>query len=62
MSDALRRNPDLPVILMRFHIGGCSMCGFDDSDTIAKVAEDNGVPLAVLVQAINGAEPTDPGD
>ena len=54
MSEALRRDPNLPVILMRFHIGGCSLCGFEEDDTIAEVAEDNGVPMQVLLDAING--------
>lgn len=55
MEAALRLNPDLPMILMRFHIGGCSMCGFEPLDTVAQVAADNGVPLATLLEALNGA-------
>ena len=53
MEDALAANPDLPVVLMRFHIGGCSLCGFEPGDTIAKVADDNGVPLQRLLEALN---------
>lgn len=53
MGDAVRANPDLPVVLMRFHIGGCTMCGFEDDDTIAQVAEDNGVPIERLLAALN---------
>lgn len=53
MEAAIRSDPDLPVVLMRFHIGGCSMCGFEPGDTVAKVAEENGVPLADLLAAIN---------
>lgn len=53
IGDAVRSDPDLPVVLMRFHIGGCSLCGFEDDDTIAKVAEDNGVPVERLLAAIN---------
>ncbi len=55
MQEAIDKNPNLPVVLMRFHIGGCSLCGFEPDDTIAKVAEDNGVPLDRLLAAINGA-------
>jgi hypothetical protein len=54
MEDAIRRDPNLPMILMRFHIGGCSMCGFEPRDTVARVAEENGVPLADLLRALNG--------
>ena len=53
MGDAMAKDPNLPVVLMRFHIGGCNMCGFENEDTIAKVAEENGVPLDRLLQAMN---------
>ena len=53
MADAMAQDPNLPVVLMRFHIGGCNMCGFENDDTISKVAEDNGVPLERLLQAMN---------
>ena len=33
MADAIAKNPNLPMILMRFHIGGCSLCGFEPEDT-----------------------------
>jgi hypothetical protein len=56
MADAMARDPNLPVVLMRFHIGGCSMCGFENDDTIAKVAEDNGVPLDRLLEAMNASQ------
>lgn len=53
MGEALRVDPDIPVILMRFHIGGCTLCGFEETDTIAKVAEDHGVPVDRLLAALN---------
>ena len=53
MADAVAADPNLPVVLMNFHIGGCSLCGFEPNDSIAKVAEDNGVPLERLLEAIN---------
>ncbi len=54
MAEAMAADPNLPVVLMGFHIGGCSMCGFEEDDTIAQVAEDNGVPLQRLLDAVNG--------
>ena len=56
MSDAMACDPNLPVVLMKFHIGGCNMCGFEDEDTIAKVAEDNGVPMDRLLSAMNQSQ------
>ena len=58
MADAMARDPNLPVVLMRFHIGGCNMCGFENADTIAKVAADNGVPVDRLLAAMNGTDAT----
>jgi len=57
MSEALAADPNLPVLLMRYHIGGCSMCGFEPADSIRQVAEDNGVPTERLLAALNGTEP-----
>ena len=56
MGDAMARDPNLPVILMKFHIGGCNMCGFENDDTISKVAEDNGVPMDRLLTAMNQSQ------
>jgi hypothetical protein len=56
MEEAMRSDPNLSVTLMRFHIGGCSLCGFEPDDTIGRVAADNGVPTAVLLAAMNGED------
>ena len=56
MGDAMVHDSDLAVILMRFHIGGCSLCGFEADDTVAQVAEDNGVPVEILLGALNREE------
>ena len=53
MDEAMAADPNLPVVLMKFHIGGCSLCGFEPGDTIAKVAEDNGIPVDRLLEAMN---------
>ncbi len=53
MADVLRLNPNAPWTLRQFHIGGCHHCGFDMNDSIGKVAEDHGVPAAMLVTALN---------
>ncbi|MFO1053397.1 MAG: hypothetical protein U1F36_14385 [Planctomycetota bacterium] len=53
MEQVLGTDPALRSVLMRFHIGGCSMCGFDPSDTLTNVANDNGVPLPELLDALN---------
>jgi hypothetical protein len=56
MGEAMAQDPNLPVILMKFHIGGCNMCGFENDDTIAKVADENGVPMERLLTAMNQSQ------
>jgi len=55
MEQVLARAPAARAELMRFHVGGCHHCGFDASDTVRKVAEDNGIPPPVLLAALNRA-------
>ena len=40
-------------VLAYFHIGGCHHCAVDDSASLKKVSEDFGVPLPMLVGALN---------
>ena len=54
MLEALTANPQLGMVLMRdFHLGGCQNCGFEPSDSIEKVAMDNGIPTERLLEALN---------
>ncbi len=55
MADVLRRDASLRMVMMRFHIGGCSHCGFDMNDSIERVATDNGVPVNEFLTALNAA-------
>lgn len=50
------RDQRAAAVLMRFHIGGCSMCGFAPTDRLAQVAEDHGVPVRELLAALRPAE------
>lgn len=60
MEHVLASAPSARDALMRFHIGGCHHCGFDASDTVRKVAEDNGIPPGVLLAALNRAAEAGP--
>ncbi len=55
MDRVLERAPEARHILMRFHIGGCHHCGFEERDTVRKVAEDNGIRPQILLAALNDA-------
>jgi hypothetical protein len=54
MREVVARDPDAHAVLSRYHIGGCTVCGYEEDDTVARVAEDNGIPTARLVRALNG--------
>ena len=52
MEEVASRNPNLGMVLMGYHIGGCTLCGYEPDDTVARVAEDNGVPVTELLRAV----------
>ncbi len=54
--------PALMATLMQFHIGGCSLCGFEEQDAIDRVARDNGIPTARLLTALTAALATPPAE
>ena len=54
--EALTADPSLGMVLMRdFHLGGCRNCGFNPHDSIADVANQNGIPTERLLAALNRA-------
>lgn len=55
MDQAIRLDPRVQAVLRDFHVGGCHHCGFDQTDTIAKVAQDNGIPTQVLLDRLNAS-------
>lgn len=40
-------------VFARFHLGGCSNCAISESHTIGAVSEDYGIPLPMLLDALN---------
>ncbi len=40
-------------VFARFHLGGCSNCSISESHTIGAVSEDYGIPLPMLLDALN---------
>jgi hypothetical protein len=41
-------------VFARFHLGGCSNCAISESHTIGAISEDYGIPLPMLLEALNG--------
>lgn len=40
-------------VFARFHLGGCSNCAISESHTIGAISEDYGIPLPMLLDALN---------
>lgn len=65
MSNQQHFTPDMTVdqafkvhagarrVFARFHLGGCSNCAISESHTIGAVSEDYGIPLPMLLEALN---------
>ena len=53
MEEASKADSRVLSVLLEFHVGGCQLCGFEYTDTIEKVAEDNGIALDVLLERLN---------
>jgi hypothetical protein len=53
VQDALAIHPQAEQILAAFHLGGCSSCAVDPTDTLADICRENGRDLSQLLQNLN---------
>ena len=53
VREAQMLHPQTQQILASFHLGGCSHCAVEPDDTLAKVCNDNGLDLNVLLNNLN---------
>lgn len=53
VGEIFNSDPRTREIFAYFHLGGCHHCTIDESQTIERVAEDNGVPLEMLLGYLN---------
>ena len=48
------------ALFQRYHVGGCSACGFQPSDTLAQVAKDHNIlDMKDMIETIVRAETMD---
>jgi rhodanese-related sulfurtransferase len=61
MEQILQRAPSAQrALFQRYHVGGCSSCGFEPTDTLAKVCRDHNIlDVQDVIQTIEHAEETD---
>jgi rhodanese-related sulfurtransferase len=61
MEEILRQAPSAQrALFQRYHIGGCSSCGFQPTDTLAQVCRDHNIlDVAEVVRTIERSEEVD---
>jgi rhodanese-related sulfurtransferase len=61
MDQILERAPSAQrALFQRYHIGGCSSCGFQPTDTLAQVCKDHNIlDVAEVVRTIERSEEVD---
>jgi len=53
VNEALQAHPQTEAILAGFHLGGCSSCAVDPSETLAQACREQGRDLTQLLQNLN---------
>src|SRR5262245_61225111 len=61
MEEILRVTPSAQrALFQRYHIGGCSSCGFQPTDTLAEVCRDHNIlDVGEVVRTIERSEEVD---
>lgn len=61
MEEVMRAAPAAQrALFQRYHVGGCSSCGFQPSDTLAQVAKDHNIlDVNEMIQTITRAQELD---
>ncbi len=53
IGQAMRMHPRAPEVFMGFHLGGCSHCSIAEDETIEQVSMGYGIPIDMLLNALN---------
>ena len=53
VDEAFKIHAGARRVFARFHLGGCSNCAISESHTIGAISEDYGIPLPMLLDALN---------
>lgn len=64
MGEILSAYPSAKLgLFRRYHIGGCAACGYQPTDTVAKVMQENNIldPLDAVIVCIRDSEAVDVG-
>lgn len=53
IGQAMRLHPRAAEVFMGFHLGGCSHCAISEEETIEQVSMGYGIPIDMLINALN---------
>lgn len=53
IGQAMRMHPRAAEVFMGFHLGGCSHCAISEEETIEQVSQGYGIPVDMLINALN---------
>ena len=60
VGEAFALHPGARVVFANFHLGGCSNCAISEFETIEQVSEGYGIPLNMILDALNALDETAP--
>jgi hypothetical protein len=57
VGEAFALHPGARAVFANFHLGGCSNCAISEFETIDQVSEGYGIPLSMIMDALNALPP-----
>ncbi len=56
VGEAFALHPGARAVFANFHLGGCAHCAISEFETIGQVSEGYGIPLEMILDALNGLD------
>ncbi|HXM19227.1 MAG TPA: hypothetical protein VN934_10540 [Candidatus Tumulicola sp.] len=57
VGETFALHPGARAVFANFHLGGCSNCAISEFETIEQVSEGYGIPLSMIMDALNALPP-----
>ncbi|MBV8365756.1 MAG: hypothetical protein JO194_04575 [Candidatus Eremiobacteraeota bacterium] len=60
VGEAFALHPGARAVFANFHLGGCAHCAISEFETIEQVSEGYGIPLSMIMDALNALPAMEP--
>jgi hybrid cluster-associated redox disulfide protein len=60
VGEAFALHPGARAVFANFHLGGCAHCAISEFETIEQVSEGYGIPLSMILDALNALPAMEP--